>query len=492
MTRITRAYGMGTPLQDVFPEPIIAQRLPRTLDHYDNGQVWIYQPGRDIFVATDTTAGVTNWEPISSSAGASAITKFVVDADGTADYTTVQAAITTAAALGGAVIYVRPGVYIENLTLYDGIMIQGAGLETTITGVHTPPAAGQITFYDVTLASATDIVTSAVAGTTDMLFFNCAINCTNGYIVDCANWTGTIDMIQCAELSTINGIINNQSTTVLNMWNCVLGAGATNIAKTGGSIIMYNSRVIVPITTAGATTVMALMGSSFGGMLTLGGTSTGSISNSTFSTGVNAAITQSSAGILVITNTTITSTADPAIAGAGAGVMMLSGVSFMSNTSIAGTLTLVHSDILKMGGLTLGGTDMLQATIVVSNAELQALAAAPKELVAAPGAGYYLDFLGGTISLLFDTAAIDDAVADGDLLIRTGTTNTAQSLTVEADGLVDAAATAASTVKSLATDVILDANESLELFNTGAEYTVVGGGSGTLSVTVLYRILNLN
>lgn len=133
-----------------------------------------------------------------------------------------------------------------------------------------------------------------------------------------------------------------------------------------------------------------------------------------------------------------------------------------------------------------------KAVVTVTTLELAALAATPKTLVAAPGASKYIEYLGGNIALIFGTTAIDDAAADGDLIIRTGTTNTGVSLTVQSDGLVDAAADAVSTAKPLATDVVLDANETIELFNAGAEFTVVGGGDGTLQVIVYYRILDLS
>jgi len=133
-----------------------------------------------------------------------------------------------------------------------------------------------------------------------------------------------------------------------------------------------------------------------------------------------------------------------------------------------------------------------KAVVAVTTLELAALAATPKTLVAAPGADKYLEYLGGNIALIFGTTAIDSATSDGNLVIQTGTTGTDVSLTVEAAGLVDAAANAVSTAKPLATDVVLDANETLELLNDGAEFTVTGGGDGTLQVTVYYRILDLS
>jgi len=224
--------------------------------------------------------------------------------------------------------------------MYDGQVLQGGGLDTVLVGVITPPDAGLISFNDLSLTSPTDVVTSAAAGTTRMLFFNCAFNCDNGYIVDCANWTGTIDLVGCVDNSTVNGIVNNQSTSIVNIWGSILGVGATNIAKTGGSLSLNNSRINIPITMAGATVFTATQGCHLAGTLTSAGTSTVQVSNSSFSTGATAAVVQGSAGILQLSNTSIDSSNNPAIDGAGAGAVYLSGVEFLDGSNLAATLTM--------------------------------------------------------------------------------------------------------------------------------------------------------
>jgi len=259
----------------------------------------------------------------------------------TGNYETIQAAINDANTIGNdALIIVQPGTFTEDLTLYDGQTIQGSGLDTVITGVVTPPDAGTIAFNDLTMTSTTDIVTSAAAGTTRMTFYNVAFNTDNGYIVDCANWTGTIDIIQCGDNSTINGIVNNQGTSVVNIWDSSLGAGATNIAKSGGTLDFRSSRINIPVIVAGATTTAAHQGNYFADMITVADTSTLQVSNSSFVTGANAAVTQSSTGIIQLTNTTIDSSANPCIAGAGAGEVYLSGVEFLDGSNLAATLTM--------------------------------------------------------------------------------------------------------------------------------------------------------
>lgn len=347
--RITSGYGIETPLPDLFPSPILADRSPTTADNgYPQGQVWINKNSasadfNDIWILTSVAAGLANWEPIGNDTGGAApITKYVVDPDGTGDYTTIQGAINAVQASTNttAMIFVRPSAtpYTENLTLYDGLIIRGDNIQTTITGVHTPPASGAVIFMDLYLTSATDVITSAAAGTTRLRFFDCTFNCTNGYVVDCANWTGPVDFHSCHTASTADGVVRVGASTV-TIENSYVGAGANALSITGGTLTIRGSRIGCPVSPAGANAGSITEGSFISGTVTLAGTSAMSIANSTLSTGANAAITQSSAGALTLTDTTITSVAAPCIAGAGAGAVTLSNVNFTSNSALDATLT---------------------------------------------------------------------------------------------------------------------------------------------------------
>ncbi|MDD1475290.1 hypothetical protein MEO41_29095, partial [Dolichospermum sp. ST_sed4] len=68
-------------------------------------------------------------------------------------FATIQSAINAAVADGGSSeIWIRQGTYTENLSLYDGINIEGA--EQTISiiiGTHIPPASGSCRFTRVNL-----------------------------------------------------------------------------------------------------------------------------------------------------------------------------------------------------------------------------------------------------------------------------------------------------------------------------------------------------
>lgn len=124
-------------------------------------------------------------------------------------------------------------------------------------------------------------------------------------------------------------------------------------------------------------------------------------------------------------------------------------------------------------------TSILYAEVAVTSAELLALFTTPKELVAAPGAGYVLEFISavfildygtatyatnGNLTIAHDTTAVSDALAEGDFLFKT-----ADSMSV---------------VQALSADVILAENKAINLtLATGNPAT----GDGVVRVKVAYR-----
>lgn len=343
-----QAYGLGAPLQGMHPLPIVADRAPRTSDRgYPIGQVWINQPLDDAFILTSVVNNLARWDSITAATpGSAPISRFIVAADGTAGYTTIQAAINAAVTAGGnATVYVRPGTYTENLTLATTVDIVGAiNTGTTITGVHVPPAAGRVQFQNLTLTSATHIFSSAAAGTATITLLSCDINATNGYTFSLVNWTGTLVIDDCGDASTNNGIVNNTAGATLFFTDSSLGAGAGNaFVASGGTVVLENVDVICAGTFGGAAVVRIDMGSRFERTITTANTAAVTIISSSFSTGATAAITHGSANPLTLSNVSITSSNNPAIAGAGAGAVILTGCEFTDGSNLAATLTLTHT-----------------------------------------------------------------------------------------------------------------------------------------------------
>lgn len=129
------------------------------------------------------------------------------------------------------------------------------------------------------------------------------------------------------------------------------------------------------------------------------------------------------------------------------------------------------------------------ATVSLTNAEMLALRATPKTLVAAPGAGYMIEFL--SAELLFDYVGAYTETADNMAIKYNNGAGASVSETIECTGFVDA--TADSVIKAApASSAVLAKtaceNLALVLHNTGdGEYG--GGNAGNaVRVKVAYRV----
>jgi hypothetical protein len=268
------------------------------------------------------------------------------------NFATVQAALDAANAVGSpATVIVQPGTYTESLTLYDRIDVQGSLDENTvITGVHTPPASGNIIFQNITLTSPTDIFSSVAAGTTTITLELCIIDCTSGYTFDLLNWTGTLNIFECGDISTANGIINNTGGATVEMFASDVGAGASTYTISGGSVKMRATDVLIAGTFGGAASIDA-SSCVFWDTVTSAGSATVLIGSSIIASGANAAISHGSTNEFRVSELIVNSSNATPIGGAGAGNFTVGSITFEENDAIAGTLTVVGKDLVS-GDLT--------------------------------------------------------------------------------------------------------------------------------------------
>jgi hypothetical protein len=276
-------------------------------------------------------------------------TKYIVDAiAGASPYATIQSAINAAVAASvPATIFIRAGSYTENLTLYDGIELQGSNeFQTIITGVHVPPIAGRCALLNLGLASATHILSSAAAGAATLKFSQCKFNCTNGYVCNVTNWTGAITFEFCSDISTANGLVLNTATASVTINNCTIGKGAANAMTINGVLTIFNAAIGCPVTLSGAAVSVIDGGSSFLHTMTISNTANVSIANSRFSTGADTAIIQNSSVDLLLSDVNIESVNANAINGTGA--VQASLVSFSDSYGV-GTTTHAITGLTGMG-----------------------------------------------------------------------------------------------------------------------------------------------
>ena len=130
------------------------------------------------------------------------------------------------------------------------------------------------------------------------------------------------------------------------------------------------------------------------------------------------------------------------------------------------------------------------ADVVLTNAEMLALRATPKELVPAPGAGKMIELI--SAHMFFDYAGAYTETTDN-MGILWGVGGTAAA-TIESTGFVTATAdTVTTATKSAVANLALAAvdNKSLVLHNTGDGEFGGGNAANTMKVSVLYRIVDL-
>lgn len=130
---------------------------------------------------------------------------------------------------------------------------------------------------------------------------------------------------------------------------------------------------------------------------------------------------------------------------------------------------------------------ILTASVSLTALEIKALRATPKTLVAAPGAGFLLEFVSAV--LLLDATATAFVESSANLAVRyTGTTGAKVSDDIEATGFIDQTADTMTTARAKLDAIVAAtgcANAALVLHNLGAgEYTV---GTGVMRVKVSYR-----
>lgn len=130
-----------------------------------------------------------------------------------------------------------------------------------------------------------------------------------------------------------------------------------------------------------------------------------------------------------------------------------------------------------------------RAWVELSNAEIKALRATPKELVAAPGAGYMIEFLGAVLFLDYGSNVLTESTDN--LIIQYEVAETAASAAIESTGFIDADEDAIYKAIPVAVGADMDVIEdsALELKNSGdGEFAGNAGADTLMYVAVDYMI----
>lgn len=299
----------------------------------------------------------------------SLVSRFVVDPDG--PYTTIQSALDAANAEGGGLVFVRNGTYTEDLTCYPDITVTAPAITSgypgtpsavVISGNHTPPSTGMMTFNNITfITTSGDTFTSAAAGAGELNFTNSGCGVTNGYFLNVPNWTGIISFWDFNPGLGTNdgGIYNPTGGASVYCYEAGVGFGSTQTMELSGTVIFNQGEIMCPLNlNTGADCDFA--NSIFGGTFTLSDDSVVRLHHGYFHTGATPCIDMNSSGDSFFANCVFDSSNNPAIDGSGAGTLTLTNSSFLDNAALAGTLTLGSTSVypvdLANGELLIGST----------------------------------------------------------------------------------------------------------------------------------------
>lgn len=136
----------------------------------------------------------------------------------------------------------------------------------------------------------------------------------------------------------------------------------------------------------------------------------------------------------------------------------------------------------------------LTATVTLTATEVKALATTPIELVAAPGAGKAIKFMGSSLKLVYGGSNVFAESGDNLGIKYTNASGVQVSGTVESTGFIDQSASTYTNAEP-ATDAIVAAsaaeNAALVLDNLGSNITGNAADDNTLVISTLYRVVEI-
>lgn len=132
----------------------------------------------------------------------------------------------------------------------------------------------------------------------------------------------------------------------------------------------------------------------------------------------------------------------------------------------------------------LGSAEIRCAQVSLTAAQAKALRASPQTIVPAPGAGFALQLIGGTV--IYDYAAVFTETADNLVVRYTNGSGAAASAVIETTGFLDQTADQIRPIVP-ANDAAIAGNAPLVLHNNGdGEF---GGTGSPLRVVVEYAVV---
>jgi hypothetical protein len=308
--------------------------------------------------------------------------KFIVDGGGNTPYSTIQSALNAANAAGGnATVYVRPGTYTENLTLYTTVNLEGDQNLSIISGTQVIPTAGSVELKNLTLSRSGFIFGSF--GTGSLTLENITI--TGGGIgaVIGANHTAAITFKNVVSDKLMMSVAPVSATGPILMENCRCTATATpNLFIAGNYTATINNCFFNDITTISGNANAKFNNCQFLDTANTGSNAVVEFSYCNVSSGANEAIDVANNSIATLSNVVLDSSAGNAIEGVATGSLIMGNVTFMDSKGINAVLPVTVSPAIGGPGLAvkesaglaekMGVATLVAGTVTVNNSSVAA------------------------------------------------------------------------------------------------------------------------
>ncbi len=258
-----------------------------------------------------------------------------------AEFKAIQAAIDEAHKNGGGTVYLEPGIYYENLTLYPGITIEGCGIAdlrfVSVYGKHLLPKHGEAGFNHILFVNESSIFRpSQPDGNPNLLFRSCGFEVKNGYTLDIPELNGSIIFFDCYSSGESNGFINNEKgkcePTIFNM--TIDGGNRKNKMLINSNALLFNLHIKTKMLFSGDGNLATINGGCWiEDTLYVVNHATVKVACSNLETQKDVACFVDSESLLTLDNCSIESSAKEVIQGYGN--LRLGNVSFPSHSSVA-------------------------------------------------------------------------------------------------------------------------------------------------------------
>lgn len=270
-------------------------------------------------------------------------------------FSTIGTALT--AAVSGQTIFIRTGIYTEDLTLKPGVNLasfsnSGDTPNVTIIGNSTLSTAGTVTITDMRLqTNSAAFLTVSGSAASIVNVDNCFLNCVNatGISYSSSSTSSQVNVMNCTGNIATTGItlFANSSTGPLTLKSCLInnsGNSVTPSTSTSAHTFIRSSTLAFPISTT-APGVVTIQFSFIDTnalnvpCLTTSGSATNSCYHSIFFSGSSASLSIGTTNTLITHNITVNNTATNAITGSGTLEKGL--ISFVSSNLINPTATVL-------------------------------------------------------------------------------------------------------------------------------------------------------